>query len=155
MTKISSDPPHQGLFLSLSFSPSSLSLRFSPCGALFDSVFICRWLQLMAYVFVCVGVLTRASAWDRCELVRYEEGEVIISQGQSHDDDSMYIIESGSVSVHERAVHCDTGIDMVRTHALVPRPFLCCCLSLPLPLLLFLPLPLLPLLAFSRPLSQT
>ena len=49
----------------------------------------------------------------RCELVRFEEGEEVIIQGQSHDNDSMYIIESGSVSVRERAVHCDTGIDMV------------------------------------------
>ena len=54
------------------------------------------------------------SAWGRCELARYEEGDVIICQGQSHDDESMYIIESGSVSVRERAVHCDTGIEMVR-----------------------------------------
>ena len=122
----------RSLYLS-SFLPHPLSLPSSPCRALFDSVFVCRCLKLIACVFVCVGLLTHASAWDRCELARYEEGEVIISQGQSHDDDSMYIIESGSVSVRERAVHCDTGIDMVRTHALASssRPSLCCCLSLP------------------------
>jgi hypothetical protein len=132
-----------------SFLPHPLSLPSSPCRALFDSVFVCRCLKLIACVFVCVGLLTHASAWDRCELARYEEGEVIISQGQSHDDDSMYIIESGSVSVRERAVHCDTGIDMVRTHALASssRPSLCCCLSLPPSLLLFHPPPLLPLLS--------
>ena len=52
--------------------------------------------------------LVRSTA-SRCELARFEEGCTIVRQGDCDDSASMYIIESGTVSVNVSTIHCDTG----------------------------------------------
>lgn len=62
--------------------------------------------------------LVRITA-SRCKMMRFEEGDTIVRQGDSDESGSMYIIQSGTVSVHVTAIHCDTGEGSCRTYAVL------------------------------------